>query len=113
MGKRIIITENQYNNLKNKLFESSLQSNIVKQIKEYLDANYTAETNYVLEGGEYKSKKMFKLNVNNEVISPKALFEHLINKFNMSEEFTKQVMRDWYHNKIGEDYILSKSVSLK
>lgn len=113
MGKKIIISENQFNSLKERLVETSVYSNVVKQMKEYLDANYTPSENYVKEGGEYKPKKMFEINVDGELISPKSLYDHMLYKFNMGEEFTKQVIRDWSAGRIDDTYMLSKIVPIK
>jgi hypothetical protein len=113
MGKKIKISENQFESLKQRLVEGSIHSNIVKQMKEYLDANYKPSENYVKEGGEYKPKKMFEINVDGELITPKALYDHMRYKFNMSEEFTKQVIRDWSAGRIDDTYLLSKNIPIK
>jgi hypothetical protein len=56
---------------------------------------------------------MFKVNLDEELISPSALYEYLKNKYNMGEQFTQQVIRDWVDNKITNEFMLSKNVPLK
>jgi len=47
-----------------------------------------------------------------ESITPKSLFEYLKFKYNMGEEFTKQVIRDWMYGKITPNFTLSKNVPM-
>jgi hypothetical protein len=113
MKKKLIITETQLKVLKNHISESLTHSSIVRQMKEELDTNYAPTENFVREGGEYKTKKMIMVKVDEELISPKALFEYMKAKYKMGDEFTKQVIRDWVNGKIGDNYSLSKNVPLK
>lgn len=80
-------------------------------MKEELDANYTPTENFVREGGDYKPMKMVKVNLDEEIISPKDLYEYMQFKYKTNEEFTKQVIRDWMFGKISDDFQLSKNVS--
>ena len=113
MTKKIIITESQFARLKSYINESEVYSRIVKQMKGDLDANYTPTENYVREGGEYHGQPMIKVNVDDEIISPAALFEYMKYKYNMGDEFTKQVIRDWVNGSITDEHMLSKNVPLK
>jgi hypothetical protein len=112
MSTKLIITESQYNRLQQRLTETAFSS-MVRRMKEDLDANYTPTENYVREGGEYSNVPMFKVNLDEELISPSALYEYLKNKYNMGEQFTQQVIRDWVDNKITNEFMLSKNVPLK
>lgn len=112
MKKRIKITETQLTQLKVKLAEGHVHSNIVKQMKEDLDKNYQPIEKFVREGGEYYEKPMIMVRTDEEVITPKALFEYLKYKYKMNDEFTKQVIRDWVDGKITEDGRLSKNIAL-
>jgi hypothetical protein len=56
---------------------------------------------------------MFKVNADEELISPKQLYEYMLYKFGLSEIFTQQVIKDWVSGKIGEDYMLSKHVAMR
>ena len=114
MTTKLIITESQFNRLKTFITESEVYSSIVKEMYEDLMANYTPTENYVREGGEYHGQKMVKINVDDELISPKALFEYMKSKYNMGDDFTKQVIIDWMHGNISDGkYFLSKNVPLK
>ena len=53
MKKKLIITEGQLERLKTNLVEDTLHSNVIKQMKEDLDKNYTPIAKYMREGGEY------------------------------------------------------------
>ena len=111
MGKKIIITSSQFNRISS-INESTMHSAMVKKIKEFLDYSYEPAQRFVREGGEYHEKPMVMVKLDEEIISPKELYEYVKSKFNMGEEFTKQVIRDWMFNKISEDYQLSKNVSM-
>ena len=110
--KKIIITEGQLGRLKTRLNEESLQSMVVRQMKEDLDMNYSPISKFMREGGEYYETPMIEIKVDGEVISPKSLYEYMKYKYKMGEEFTKQVIRDWMFGKISDDYMLSKNVSM-
>jgi hypothetical protein len=112
MKKKLIITEGQLERLRTNLKEGTIHSNIVKQMKEELDMNYEPVEKFVREGGEYFEKPMIMVKADQEVITPKSLYEYLKYKYNMGEEFTKQVIRDWMYGKITDDYRLSKNISM-
>ena len=108
MSKKLIITEGQLKRLK----ESTIHSNIVKQMKEDLDMNYEPVEKFVREGGEYFEKPMIMVKADKEVITPKALYEYLTYKYKMGGDFTKQVIRDWIGGNITDDYRLSKNTPM-
>jgi hypothetical protein len=112
MKKKLIITESQLERLKNTLNENIVFSNIVKRMKEDLDKNYQPIEKFVREGGEYESRAMIMVNADEEVSTPKDLYEYLKYKYKMGEEFTKQVIRDWVDGKITDDFSLSKNVTM-
>lgn len=111
MGKKLIITKTQFDRLTS-ITESTAHSSMVKTMKEFLDKSYEPVQRFVREGGEYFEKPMVMIKLDEEIISPKDLYEYMKSKFNMGEEFTKQVIRDWMGNKISEDYQLTKNVSM-
>jgi hypothetical protein len=113
MKKKLIITESQFKNVKTVLAENTMHARMVKEMKDFLDANYTPTENYVREGGEYFGKTMFKVNTDEELISAKQLYEYMQYKFGLGETFTQQVIKDWVSGKIGEDYMLSKHVPMR
>jgi hypothetical protein len=113
MKKRIKITETQLSRLSILLAESNAHSSIVKQIKTELDANYEPVDKFVRKGGEYFNEAMIMVKVDEELITPKSLFEYMKTKYGVNDEFIKQVIRDWVDNKITDDYRLSKNISMK
>ena len=108
MKKKLIITESQLG----RLCEGVLHSRIVRQMKEELDLNYEPIEKFVREGGEYNEKPMIRIKVDNEVITPKSLYEYMKYKYKMGDDFIKQVITDWIYGKITDDYQLSKIVPL-
>lgn len=112
MKTKLIITENQFNKLKNKLLEYNAHSDMVKTIKEFLDEYYKPISTFMREGGEYFNKAMIENKVDGEVISPKSLYEYLKYKFEANDEFIKQVIKDWVSGSINDNYQLTKNVSL-
>ena len=113
MKKKLIITEKQLESLKMNLNEGLAHSTMVRRMKEDLDAHYQPVERFVREGGEYDTKAMIMVNADEELITPKDLFEYLKYKYKMGEDFTKQVIRDWVDGKITDDFRLSKNVALK
>ena len=109
MKKKLIITESQYNRI---IVETTMHSTMVKEMKDFLDSSYEPSENIMREGGEYFNKPMVKVKVDEEIISPKDLYEYMKYKFEAGDEFTKQVIRDWMFNKITDDYQLSKNVPM-
>jgi hypothetical protein len=112
MKKKVKITESQLLRLKVNITEGNVHSNIVKQMREELDKNYQPIEKFVREGGEYFEKPMIMVKADEELITPKSLYEYLKYKYKMGEEFTKQVIRDWMYGKITDDNRLSKNVAL-
>lgn len=100
------------NRLSVNLVENSAHSVMVKQMKEELDSNYEPVAKFVREGGEYFEKPMITVKADNEVITPKSLYEYMKYKYKVNDKFIKQVISDWMFNKITDNYGLSKNVSL-
>ena len=112
MKKKLIITESQLVRLKRNINESAVHSSMVKRMKEELDTNYAPVEKFVREGGEYFEKPMIMVKADEEVITPKSLYEYLKSKYKTGDDFTQQVIRDWVDGKITDDYRLSKNVTL-
>lgn len=112
MKKKLIITEKQYERLENMLLEVNAHTYAVRRMKEELDSNYEPIGKFVREGGEYYEKPMVMVKADNEAITPKSLYEYLKYKYQMGDDFTKQVIEDWMHGKISKDFGLSKNVPL-
>ena len=113
MGKRIKITESQLERLRGIIIESLEYTDTIKKMKEDLDMNYEFTNKFVREGGEYFEEPMIMVKVDEEVITPKALYEYMKYKYKTNEEFAKQVIRDWVDGKITDDYRLSKNIPHK
>ena len=116
MGNRIKITEAQLARLKQKINENTIESIKVKEIKDFLDANYIPNENMVREGGEFRPKMMIMILANEELISLENLYEYLCGKFKLGDEnngFMKQAITDWIYGKIDGNYLLSKPIALK
>jgi hypothetical protein len=111
MGKKLIITKSQFDRLT--ISEATVHSTMVKKLKDFLDKSYEPVEKLVRQGGEYFEKPMLMVKADEEIISPKDVYEYLKTKFEVSDEFVKQVIRDWMFNKISEDYQLSKNVSMR
>jgi hypothetical protein len=112
MGKKLIITKGQFDKIKS-ITESTAHGTMVKNIKEFLDNSYEPVQRFVRKGGEYFEQPMVMVKLDEEIISPKDLYEYLKTKFEMGDDFTKQIIQDWMFNKISEDYQLSKNVSMR
>jgi hypothetical protein len=112
MKKKILITESQWKTLKQNLYEANAHAHMVKTLKEFLDNYYERVDTYVREGGEYFDKIMIKNKIDEELMSVKSLYEYMNYKFDVNEEFIKQVIRDWVSGNINDNYQLTKNVSL-
>jgi len=110
--KKIKITEQQYNRLEKILAEGAVHSNLVKQIKTELDANYSPTMKFVRKGGEYTEQPMVVVLADEEVISPESLFNYVKYKYKVNDEFIKQVISDWMFGKIDDNFTLSKNIAL-
>lgn len=112
MKRKIIITEAQLNRLETNLFENVVHTSMVKRIKNELDKDYRVIERIFHENNEYFTAPMIEVIVDGQVITPKTLCEYLTKKYNLNEEFIKQVIKDWASGDIGEDYSLSKNIEL-
>jgi hypothetical protein len=110
--KKIKITEQQFKKLEMTLSENAVHTNLVKQIKTELDANYLPTMKFVRKGGEYSEQPMVMVLADEEVISPESLFDYVKYKYKVKDEFIKQVISDWMFGKIGDNFILSKNIAL-
>ena len=112
MNKKIIITESQLERLKQNIQEGEVYTKMVAAMKQDLDTNYEPLTGIKRKGGEYVETPMVKIKVDGENITPKALYDYMLYKYKMGEDFVKQVITDWMFGKITDDHRLSKNVAL-
>jgi len=111
MKTKLIITEKQYNSIKRRLSESNDYQAIVNGIVEDLNNNYVRAIETYLDGGEYKKRKAFEVEVDGRIITPEELLEYFKTKYKFGENFLKQVITDWCDYKVV-DGVLSKNVGL-
>lgn len=108
--KKIIITERQLQLI---IENETVQNSMVKQILQYLKSYYEPVISVFADKQEYTTGGLIKNLVDGAILSPKALKDHLKYKFgDLSDEFYEQVISDWFNNKVGDDYILSKPVTM-
>ena len=111
--KKLIITETQYKTLKNLLSEGDYHI-VLNKVVEDLNKNYKKVTAVVNNNRDYVEESRFEVKADESVISAKGLLEYFKFKYHEScgEEFLKQVIDDWYHDRI-KDGLLSKNITLK
>ena len=111
MNKKILITERQLSII---IETQTVHNRMVKKLVEYLNSFYEPLMGVFPGKEEYSSSGVIKNIVDDAILSPKALKDHLVTKFgpNISENFYKQVILDWFNGNISGDYILSKSVEI-
>lgn len=113
MNKKIIISERQLEALTRFIKEAYGYEETVREIAEDLNLNYEATVGTYKEGGEFFETAMINNKVSGEMITPKSLYEYLNYKYDVSEDFIKQVIRDWFDGNLKDSYILSKNVKLR
>ena len=112
MKRKIIISEIQYKRLKRQLNEDEYHGVMVKEISTDLSSNYDRALETYRDGNEFKKRKRFQSKIDGEAITPHNLLEYLKQKYDVSEDFLKQVMNDWVEDKI-KDNMLSKNVTAR
>ena len=110
MKRKILITESQLAAI---VENETVQNTMVKSIVGYLKNYYEPVIGVFAGEQEYTTGGLIHNNIDGTTLSPKALKDHLKYKFgNLSDKFLEQVISDWFNNKIKDDYILSKPVSM-
>lgn len=108
--KRIVITERQLNLIK----EEYTKERLIKKISSELSEKY--EKSFITREGDNGPKKLpiFKKRYDGDEVPPKNVLRELKAKHrNLSEEFIRQIMKDWYNGSIDDDLKLSKNVEMK
>jgi|AntRauMFilla1563_2_1112583.scaffolds.fasta_scaffold01409_3 hypothetical protein len=111
MKKKLIISERQYNKLNKFINEDNNYNNMVSEIIDHLEMNYKKAIENYRDGNEYKTRKVFEIKADGDLISPKDLANYIKSKFSVGETFVKQLLDDWCNNAI-KDGKLSKNVEL-
>jgi len=113
MKKKLIITENQLNNLVGSICEVTNKERVTNKIISFLNSNYETTKGTYKEGGEFHEKAMFINKVNDEMITVKSLFDYLKYKFDgISDEFIKQIITDFSKGNLKDGNKLSKNVKM-
>lgn len=111
MKQKLIISETQYNKLTEFINESNIYKSYVEEIVKFLELNYKKAIEKYRDGNDYKQRKVFEIKADGDIISPKDLVNYLESKFDVGENFLKQLLNDWCENKI-KDGKLSKNIGL-
>lgn len=113
MKTKLIITESQYNRVIKPLLNESILSNILDEVVTDLDKNYERVTATIKDNHDYVNKPRFKVIVDDSVITAKDLLDYMKYKYHdkCGEDFLKQAIDDWYHDKI-KNGMLSKNITL-
>ena len=126
MKKTIILTEEQSEKLIKHMIIEQTQLDIVLDLKNFLDQYYTkGEQTEISSDGKFTSKKVIGVKTkgdkgNDEIvtnISPQDLFYRLepklkdkMDKGEKRDTFLRQVIIDWYNDKITPEGNLSKNL---
>jgi len=111
MKKKLIISERQFDKLNKFINEDSHYGNMVGEIVDHLEMNYKKAIENYRDGNEYKTRKVFEIKADGDLISPKDLVTYIKSKFSVGDSFVKQLIDDWCNNTI-KDGKLSKNVEL-
>lgn len=111
MGVKLIITEKQLNILQKYVNESGYYDSLVERLVTDLNQNYEPMLGIVREDGEYHEEPMIKIKADDSSITPKDLFEYFKKKYQLGDDFTQQVIRDWMFGTLDGNR-LSKNVSI-
>lgn len=107
---KLIITEEQLAMIANVIKEDAIHKSLIKQVGDYLTKYYTPSFGTYKEKGVYNNEPMIQNKIDEELITPKNLLKHLIDKFKLDQEFLSQIIRDWYDGKLDSNYLLSQNI---
>lgn len=108
--KRIVITEQQLGLIE----EGLVKERLVKKIVGELNKKYEASQQTVESESGPKNKALVRKKYDGEEYHPRDVFKEFSRKYErLSEDFVKQVIKDWYNGNIDENYNLSRNVSMK
>ena len=112
MTKKVIISERQLRVIADYISEANQQEALIKKIKADLDLNYEPSNGTYKKGGEYFEEPMIMNKVNQELMTPKSLFDYMKYKYELGDNFIKQIIDDWYKGNLNDSDRLSKNVSM-
>lgn len=112
MARKVIILESQLKAITDYIYENDNHQMLVRRVAADLDLNYEPNMGTYKKGGEYYEKPMVSNKVNQELMTPKSLFDYMMYKYKLGEDFLKQTINDWYKGNLKGSYKLSKNVSI-
>ncbi len=112
MAKKVIISESQLFLIKNYICESNNHEVLVRRIAADLDLNYEPTKGTYKKGGEFHEEAMILNKVNQELMTPKSLFDYLTYKYKLGSDFIKQIIKDWYTGNLDKSGGLSKNTPI-
>jgi hypothetical protein len=114
MGRKLIITEGQYNRILSHLISEGDYDIILGRVLDDLNTNYEKVSAVVKGYHDYTESPMIKVKVDGSIIKPNDLLEYFKYSYHgvCGDEFLKQVIDDWYYGRIVGGN-LSKNVSIK
>lgn len=108
--KKIIIKESQAEIIK----EYEVKRKLIDSIKKELDSNYEPISAFYRSNKEYYNAPMIKNKIDGDNIPPHDLMMYFSKKFpNLSPEFIKQVITDWYNGDLDEKEKLTANVKVR
>jgi hypothetical protein len=66
----------------------------------------------IRDGGEYHDKPMIKIKIDGSEIEVSDLYKYMKKKYNLGDEFIKQVIKDWMFGTLKDGNKLSKNVAI-
>lgn len=112
MGVKLIITERQLTVLQKSINENKFYESLVEKLVTDLNTNYEPMLGIMREDGEYFEEPMIKIKADETETTPRQVYEYFRKKYELGEEFTKQVIRDWMFGTLKGN-MLSKNVPIK
>lgn len=112
MAKKLLISESQLLVLKNYIHESNNHEILVRRIAADLDLNYEPSKGTYKKGGEFHEQPMVLNKVNQELMTPKSLFDYMMYKYKLGATFVKQIITDWFKGNLDKTGTLSKNTPI-
>jgi hypothetical protein len=111
---KLIINERQNDYLIKNLIKENDYTYIIEILLDELNKNYKKNSAVVKGDFDYYNSDVILVKFDNTVTTPKKLLGYLYLKYGniCSKEFIKQVISDWFYNKINNG-VLSKNIPLK
>lgn len=108
--KRIMITEQQLGLIE----EGFVKDRFVRKVVKELDHKYEPSHQTLENESGPINKALVRKKYDGEEYEPKDVFREFNEKYDdLSEEFVKQVIKDWFNGSMGKNYSLTKNVKMK